>query len=315
MKINRLIEITTLLLNHQTVTAGELAERFGVSTRTIYRDIDDLSAAGIPVCSTQGAGGGISIMEHYALNRTALDESDRKSLLLAMQTLRSTRYPDADKVMAKLGSLFQVEDDDWITADFTTWGSDPDSDHRFTDIRRAILQRLVIEIDYISADNRKTTRQVEPLQLVFKDRAWYLRAYCRARRAERLFRLSRIRKAAVTDQVFDRRSRLLQREKENRVPSSPPLVHLVLRFTERALFRLCDDYDSDQIRSNGDGSYTLEMEYPMGDWVTGYLLSFGPDVWVESPAWMQRILMEKSRQVWESYRPCPLLCEEESNRE
>jgi predicted DNA-binding transcriptional regulator YafY len=82
MKMQRLIEIVTILLNRKTITAVELAERFGVSVRTIYRDVDVLSLAGIPVYTTQGVNGGISIMEEYSLNRTMLSESDKNSILL-----------------------------------------------------------------------------------------------------------------------------------------------------------------------------------------------------------------------------------------
>lgn len=92
MKLNRLIEITTILLNKKTITASELAERFGVSTWTIYRDNDVLSASGVPVYATQGTNGGISILEDYTVNRTALSNSEKDSILFALQTLQSTKY-------------------------------------------------------------------------------------------------------------------------------------------------------------------------------------------------------------------------------
>ena len=76
MKINRLLEITLILLNKETTTAKELADKFGVSTRTIYRDIDVLSTAGIPVYTNKGSGGGISLLENYALNRALITNSN-----------------------------------------------------------------------------------------------------------------------------------------------------------------------------------------------------------------------------------------------
>ena len=103
MKINRLLEITLVLLNKGNTTARELADRFEVSTRTIYRDIDELSAAGVPVFTNKGSGGGISLMENYVLNRSFMTEHERDSLLLALKTLQATRYPQIEAILEKIG--------------------------------------------------------------------------------------------------------------------------------------------------------------------------------------------------------------------
>ena len=107
MKINRLLEISLVLLNKGTVTAKELAERFNVSTRTIYRDVDILSTAGIPVYTNKGNGGGISILDNYSINKTVLTDGERDSLLLALKTLQSTKYPEIDTVLDKIGAVFK----------------------------------------------------------------------------------------------------------------------------------------------------------------------------------------------------------------
>ena len=106
MKINRLFEITTILLNKGTVTAKELADRFGVSTRTIFRDIDVLSSAGVPVYMKKGSGGGISILENYVFSRTLISDQESESLLLAVKTLQATQYPEVDMVLGKMGAIF-----------------------------------------------------------------------------------------------------------------------------------------------------------------------------------------------------------------
>ncbi|MGD9142787.1 MAG: HTH domain-containing protein, partial [Dehalococcoidia bacterium] len=127
MKINRLLEITLLLLNRGTVTAGELAERFGVSTRTIYRDIDDLSAVGVPVYTNKGRGGGVALLENYTFSKAMVTEQERDGLLLALKTLQATRYPDIDGIIDKIGALFKdAAAEDWVHVDFSPWGSGPD---------------------------------------------------------------------------------------------------------------------------------------------------------------------------------------------
>lgn len=119
MKLLRLIEIITILLNKKTITAKELAERFGVSVRTIYRDVDVLTLTGIPIYTAQGLNGGISIMEEYSLNRTVLSDNDKNSILFALHSLKSTKYPDVDAVLEKLSGIFQSNVSEWINVDFT----------------------------------------------------------------------------------------------------------------------------------------------------------------------------------------------------
>lgn len=204
MKLNRLVEIITILLNRRTVTAGELAERFAVSTRTIYRDVEALSAAGIPVTCAQGAGGGISIMEHYALSRAALTDAEKSNILFALQAMQPTGHPEVKSVLDKLNALFKTPSCDWIEVDLSPWGSDPGARDRLSDLRDAILGAQAIRIGYVDMEGRLSVREVEPLAIAFKSSAWYLIAYCQLRKAERMFRLSRIRSVERTGRRFDR---------------------------------------------------------------------------------------------------------------
>jgi predicted DNA-binding transcriptional regulator YafY len=108
MRVNRLLEMVTLLLNRQTITAGEFAERFNISVRTVYRDVEDLSSAGIPVYMSKGKGGGISLLEDFTLNKTLISRQETDSLLLALRTLQAVKYPDVDRFLEKLQSLFHT---------------------------------------------------------------------------------------------------------------------------------------------------------------------------------------------------------------
>ena len=121
MKINRLIEIITILLN-RPATAKELADRFGVSTRTIYRDVDALSSAGVPIYTDKGKGGGISLLEDYTLNKTMLSKSESDGLILALKAMGATDYPEADAILEKIGSIFKSNvAHDWIEVYFESW--------------------------------------------------------------------------------------------------------------------------------------------------------------------------------------------------
>ena len=188
MKINRLLEIVTILLNRETVTAKELADRFEVSTRTVYRDIEVLSSAGVPVYCNKGNGGGISLLEDYTLNKTLLSKSESEGLILAIKAMGATSYPEADAILNKIGSIFKSNKAyDWIEVDFEGWSSKVNEQDRFSKIRDAIISNRVISFDYVNANGGKSSRFVEPVKLIFNAFTWYLIAYCLLRDSYRRF--------------------------------------------------------------------------------------------------------------------------------
>jgi predicted DNA-binding transcriptional regulator YafY len=302
MKINRLLEITLLLINRGTVTAKELAERFGVSTRTIYRDVDDLSSAGVPVFTSQGRNGGVSLLENYTFNRALVTEHERDGLLLALKTLQTTRYPEIEGVIGKIGALFKnASADDWVHVEFSPWGSGPDDSNKFTDVRIAILESKVITFDYISADGVKSQRSVEPMQLLFRGQAWYLWGYCRTRQAFRTFRISRIRNLVVTGESFQRRAVETEKKEEAGV-NLEKLVSIKLKFQPEALYRLYDDYDDEKIVKNPDGTCQTTVTFIEDEWVYGYILSFGSYVEVLEPPHIRAIIQQRMKKALSYYQ-------------
>ncbi len=302
MKINRLLEITIILMNRGTVTARELADRFGVSSRTIYRDIDVLSGAGVPVYTCKGGNGGIHLMEDYSLNKTIVSEHEADSLVLALKTLQATRYPDLSATLDKLGALFKRStQNDWVRVDFSPWGSEPNADNKFVNIKMAILNKKVIRFDYLSSLGEKSARTVEPLQLIYKGQAWYLMGWCRSREDFRMFRISRIRKLTLTDDSFAPRN--VQKQAEIKVPEEvPTYIKAVLRFRPEIMHRVYDDYDEDAIRRNADGSCDVELTMPEDEWVYGYILSFGSNVEVVSPDSLREKIIGRLKKALENYR-------------
>jgi predicted DNA-binding transcriptional regulator YafY len=302
MKINRLLEITLLLINRGTVTARELAERFGVSRRTIYRDVDDLSSAGVPVFASQGRNGGVSLLENYSFNRAFITEHERDGLLLALKTLQTTRYPEIEGVIGKIGALFKhVSTDDWVHVEFSPWGSGPDDSNKFTDVRKAILESKVIVFDYISAEGVRSQCSIEPMRLVYRGQAWYLWGYCRTRQAFRTFRISRIRNLVVTGEAFQRRT-VASVKKEEAGVNLEKRVTIKLKFQPEALYRLYDDYDDEKITKNPDGTCQTTVTFIEDEWVYGYILSFGSYVEVLEPPHVRDIIRQKMKKALAYYQ-------------
>ena len=122
MQINRLFEIVYLLMNKKHVTAQELAAHFEVSRRTILRDIDTLTTAGIPIYTTQGKGGGIFIQDNFVLNKAFISENEQKQILFSLQSMSATELVETDQVLGRLRSFFASPNKEWIEVDFSRWG-------------------------------------------------------------------------------------------------------------------------------------------------------------------------------------------------
>jgi len=298
LKINRLIEIVTILLNREMVTAKELSDRFGVSVRTVYRDIDVLSSVGIPVYTNIGKGGGISLLEDYTLNKAFLSKSERDGLVLALKAIGATSYPEADAIIEKIGSIFKTSQaHDWIEVNFEVWSSKVNEQNKFSKIRDAIINSKVICFDYINGNGDRSNRFAEPVKLIFKAYTWYLIAYCQKRGEHRMFRLSRIKNVQITSQVFTRREII---EQPNQTTSTP-FIHLKLRCDEKVLNRLYDTFDEEFISKNDDGSFSLSVSVPEDEWVYGYILSFGGFAEVLEPEHIRTIIKSKAKEILEKY--------------
>ncbi len=167
---NRLFEIVYILMQKKKVTAKELADRFEVSTRTIYRDIETLSRANIPIYSSKGKDGGIGILEEYVLNKTILSEEEQNQILFALQGMKKVSGQDEKDILEKLSILFNKQINDWIKIDFSNWGEDNTQKERFDMIKAAILNKNQIQFVYYNSNGEATKRIVEPLQIWFKDK-------------------------------------------------------------------------------------------------------------------------------------------------
>jgi len=298
LKINRLLEIVIILLNRETVTAKELADRFEVSSRTIYRDIDALSSAGVPVYTNKGNGGGISLLEDYTLSKVMLSKSESEGLLLALKTMGATSYPEASAIIDKLGSIFKSNQaNDWIEVDFEGWSSKVNEQNKFSKIRDAIINKQVISFDYVNANGGKSNRSAEPVKLIFNAYTWYLIAYCLLRDSHRMFRLSRIKNVRITEQHFTKREIQEYENQETRTP----LVELRLRCDEKVLNRLYDTFDGEFITKNKNGSYDLVVSLPEEEWVYGYILSFGGYAEVLEPEHIREIIKTRAKEILEKY--------------
>ena len=123
MQVNRLFEIVYILMEKGSVKAKDLANYFGVSVRTIYRDIDVLSIAKIPIYTSNGKGGGIHLLDSFILDKSLISEDEQNQILFALQSLEKMNLNDEKKLLNKMSALFNRNVRNWIENDFSSWGA------------------------------------------------------------------------------------------------------------------------------------------------------------------------------------------------
>ncbi|MCI8538211.1 MAG: WYL domain-containing protein [Oscillospiraceae bacterium] len=299
MPSNRLFEILYLLLERKQVTAAGLAERFGVSVRTIYRDIDALSSAGVPVFATQGRGGGIALMDHYVLDRAAFSEEEQRQLLTALQSLPGPARSQAEETLTKLSALFRRSEPDWLQVDLSRWGQAGPDRQKFDLLRNAILDRRVMECAYAGSCGQLTRRRVLPARLVFKGQSWYLQGWCLSRADYRTFKVSRMLSLSDTGEHFDRA--LDPPPIEGASFSEAFCVPVRLRFAPWMAYRVYDEFDEGCVQREADGALTVSVLFPEDQWLYGYLLSFGTAVEVLEPAALKGRLALLAKKIWQAH--------------
>ncbi len=277
MQISRLFSIVYYLLDKKETTAKELADRFEVSVRTIYRDIDTLSSAGIPIYTNQGKGGGIVLLDDFILNKSVLSEKEQDEILLGLQNLSAAQYPDIDIVLSRLSNLFKKSDASWIEVDFSSWGADERQKEKFNLLKISIISNRIITFEYFNSSGIKSSRKAEPVKLIFKDRAWYLKAYCYERKGYRTFKVSRMTDIMVTEDVFEKRI-LRESPADSKNNQSDNNIDVRLKISAEGAYRVYDDFNEREVVKHQDGSFTVTTALPKGDWLVNYLLSYGPAI-------------------------------------
>ena len=279
MKNNRLFKILYYVLEKGKVTANELAEKYEVSIRTIYRDIDVLSSAGIPIYATQGKGGGIEIADDFVLKKSFLSENEQEQILIALKGLELTNKEYENELLTKLTALFKTKNTNWIEVDFTNWQRSKSYDELFKDIKSAIINKNIVRFIYFSSNKKETSRKVKPIRLLFKGWDWYVYAFCLSRNDFRYFKLSRIKEFEILPNTFedDFDSIVLKKEIEYE-----ETVFVKVKFDREMAFRVYDEVSS-AIEEDEDANLYATVELPNDYNLYNYIFSYGDAAEVLEP--------------------------------
>lgn len=298
MQIERLFQIVYLLMGRKTMTAKSLAERFEVSTRTIYRDVETLSAAGVPIYANKGKGGGIGLLENFVLNKSVLSEQEQNQILSALHSFSVMNPVDDPHVVSKLSALFNKNATSWIEADFSDWSGQRED--LFPIIKEAILADKILCFDYYGRNQVQSRRQILPLQLWFKHRSWYLKGFCLDKKDYRLFKLSRLKQLEV--RTFDVNGLTLPPVPTWQVSSSSSqLITFSLHVDASQAYRIYDEYDAENIELQSNGDFVVTVTYPEDEWVLQLILSYGPYAQVIRPESLKQQIQLLLKQAFSRY--------------
>lgn len=295
MQDSRLFKMIYYLIEHGKTSAPRLAEKFEVSVRTIYRDIDVISSAGIPIYVTTGRNGGIQIADDFVMDKTMLSDKEKEDILMAMQSIAKIDADNRDTV-TKLSSLFRIKNDSWLEVDLSRWGYDIAKNNKFEMLKKAISEHKMVNITYANTKGEIKDRVIWPLKMVYKASDWYVKAYCLQQAAFRIFKLTRIITLKMTDQNFTPLK--FPQEQLTRYENAP--VKVVLSITKDMAFRAYDEFAYDQIVNDSDGNLIVTTYMPLDDWVVGYILSFGANIKVLEPASLGELVKQEAEKIWKN---------------
>lgn len=282
MKIDRLVSIIMVLLDKERIGAQELADMFEVSPRTIYRDIDTINMAGIPVRSVPGVGGGFEIMQNYKMDKSVFSTADLSAILMGLSSLSEMiRGNELINALAKVKSFIpadKVHDielkTNQICIDLSTWIGNQNTQVYLDIIKTALQDCRLVSFEYIAHHGKKTRRTVEPYQLVLKSGHWYFQGYCRMRNDFRLFRLSRISNLQMEKENFiprDFRKPILDFEETLQSMQAP----IKIRIHRSILDRVLDYCTYEHFFPDGGDYYIVDFPFIENEYYYDILLGFG----------------------------------------
>lgn len=298
MSDSRLFKILYYLIEKGRATAPELAAAFEVSSRTIYRDVDALSSAGIPIYAEPGRKGGIGLLPGFLLDKALLDEDERQEVLTALQSISAAGYTAGKETLTKLSALFHADTENWLEVDFSRFEKSASDNLKFKTLKTAIIQHRELKITYINTNSEKSTRIVQPLKLSYKSKEWYLKTFCLEKQDFRLFKLNRILAFELLEHTFIPRP-------YPELPDSrcQPYPKILLLFSKEIAYRIYDEFDETQLEHQQNGDILACAEMPVDAWLTGYLLSFGTQVEIIEPAYLKEALAAQAQAIYEKNKP------------
>lgn len=297
MKIDRLITIIMMLLNKKKVTAKELSNYFGVSVRTIQRDIDNLSLAGIPIYADVGKNGGYSLVEDYRLDKNFLNSGEAKILLSFLKSLESAiPYKEMRSVSNKMQTMLPDQTlDEKIVMNINPLTAFKKYRDVTEQVTKAIEERLILTIEYINAELFHSVRNVCPYTMVLLGNNWYMYAHYEGECKFRMFKVMRIQTCKVTTKSFEPIQMPEEKPWETLMVSNRPTEKIILEIDGCMKGRIPEYFEPTASKISGD-NVIVEVDFPVDEWLYMTVTGMVPYVKVIEPIWFKEELQRRLKQ-------------------
>ncbi len=301
MRADRLLSLVLALADGRIHTAAELARRFGVGERTLYRDMALLASSGLPVESVAGREGGFRVLEGHALDRSVLDEGELAAVSAALGGISGAVGGDeARSARSKLQALLArapARRRSWVRIELASGRRDR---ALIETLRSAIEGRRLLLLEYRDAEGAATERRVEPVAVVYLWQSWYLWAYCRLRSGWRLFKLGRVARAFPLMEGFAEREEPFEDAWRSQWDSEEPRA-MVLAVSPQAAAKADDFFSQEAMIRTAGGGRIVRTSMPINEWAYGFILSFGPGLVVLEPEELAREVAVRAAAIAENY--------------
>ncbi|MFC4779129.1 helix-turn-helix transcriptional regulator [Paenibacillus sp. GCM10023252] len=310
-KSQRLIQLIMRINAKKSFTVQELADEFGLSTRTITRDLVELSELGVPVYSVQGRGGGYRLLQERLLPPISFSESEAIAMFFACQSLEhysSSPFGEgADSALHKFYHYLPAdvrEGVDRLKDKVSIYSPyRPMSGEVLQLLLKAVMHPSVLTIEYRSSDGL-AARDIQPFGLYASSGYWYCPAYCFTRQDVRLFRADRIQSAIPNDGIQPRED-IDQMTLANK-PSKTHLEQMVLQLevTNKGIWQLASDTRfAPHLTAREDGSGSVRLPIAAEDlaFFIDRIWQLGPEVWLTSPPEAVAAMRQRMKAVQERY--------------
>lgn len=308
MKIDRLMAITNILINRQNITAKVLAEEFEVSTRTIYRDIDILSASGIPIVTDKGKNGGISIIPGYKPDKSLFKKEEYFTLLSILEGINNYIPAREYKNITEKLKVFMTETDlqeskknETVIFDYSPWEKDNKQEETLSKIKGAIDSQNIIKIVYTNNKAERKERRIEPMTLILKRYAWYMYGFCLEKNDFRIFKISRIAELDVENNKFTRKDTNVREVWAANTFTSENVINLKLLFKKKNEGIVRNYFSEEDVIERNEKNLIVNVRFPLNEWVYGFILSFGDAVEVLEPVEIREEIENRVKKMYKKY--------------
>lgn len=304
MRVNRLLSMLLIISGKGTVTGKELAEHFEVSLRTIYRDIEKICEAGIPIASSSGKGGGYYIMDSYNISSLFLNRDEAHTFIAVMENLHGLfgRNEAFNDIILKIEHTYKRElIKDKLTLDMSHFSMEQEIKEYIGIISKAITDNRLLVFEYINRDMEYLERTIEPSWIDFRYGDWYVVGFCRVRKDYRRFKLVRIKRLeqgltfAKRELSKDRIAEVIEHSYSQRE------IEVVLKFTSRIGAQLTEYFQKEKISRCEDGFYLVSDTFPYEEGLLKFILSFGKECELLEPRELRGELQQYLQKMLLSY--------------